>query len=45
MVVNNTITFRPRDVPDLPELELKDEPKEKHETPPPKDWRPIGAEW
>lgn len=39
-----TISFRPGDVPDLPELQ-KEEPEERHFTPEPADWRPIGDIW
>ena len=47
MIVDDPIIrFAPEDEPDLPELRKPEKPKlPKHETPPPKDWRPLGEEW
>lgn len=45
MIEANTIRFRKTDVPELPELEPKEKPAPRRETPEPEDWRPIGAEW
>lgn len=45
MIEVNTISFRPSDVPDLPELQPKKKIRKKRETPEPKDWRPLGVEW
>ena len=45
MIEEVTITFRPADVPELPELKPRRKARRKRETPEPKDWRPFGEEW
>lgn len=45
MIEEPTIRFSAEDVPDLPELHKPKKPKKKRETPAPKDFIPIGAEW
>jgi hypothetical protein len=45
MIETVTIRFTPADVPVLPELERLPEPEDRHETPEPAGWRPLGVEW
>lgn len=43
---DDTIRFKPADVPELPELQQRRQPKrQRKEIPEPTDFRPHGAEW
>lgn len=42
---NDTIVFKPADVPDLRELAPRPRKKPRRHTPPPVGWRPFGVEW